>query len=545
MRSLGLESRLALWGTRGGFLLVGSGLLLFLLVATVWAGQARLLGEAVEAYAREEADSLARLLLYDLAGDERVLDCRLYEQRMVAMRRADPEVGSTEGLSLGLVAFVAQNLSLPDAVVWDAAVRYGYPARLSDIARARYALYRQALALDREALAEDLSARVTFSDHLRGVRLRSLGGLVDLSAGESVVPRAASVPGRARATFPLYVRAAHWADVTVVVDRSHLEAVRSGLARSLGQLQAGLAGVVAAALAAWGAGWWLLLRNLRRTVVEPVVSLAARMEAWEQEAPAAVPAGDETRWLSEAFDRLLERVRQQREQLLRAQRLGLMERIGAGLSHEINNALNPARLRLDEMMMDGASPSPADLSVLKDHLLAAQRILKDLSLPGRRPAGPPRAIPPGDWLEVARRLVAPHFERGSSLAWAVGADAPAVLGWPEALVEVAVNLLLNARDAAAARAGGGRVAVTLAVSGAAAELVVADNGPGIPPEVRAHLGEPFVTSKPEGAGLGLFVTDMLVRRMGGALTFDEAPGGGTAVRVRLPRAEGERDGRGS
>jgi len=532
-----LEARVALWGTRGGLLLAVTGVALAVLLATAWARQARLLSAAVEANAREEADSLGRLLLYDLAADGRVLECRFLERRRGEMRRQDPAVAREEGLSLGLLALVRNDLSLPDAVVWDGAVRAGYTVRLSDIARARYLLYGRTLERDKEALAEDLAARVTVSDHLRGVRLRSRTGELEISAGAPIEPAAARM---ATASFPLFLGGDYWADIAVLVDRGHLEAVRAGLGSSLEKLTMALGLATALALATWAALWWGLLRSLRGGVVTPITALAGRMEAFEAAAVPAEPESDETAWLAGAFERLVERVNGSREQLRHAQRLGLMERIGAGLSHELNNALNPARLRLDEMLLESAPPSREELLALKEHLLAAQRILKDLSLPGRRPDGPAAPVASESWLGPARRLTAPQFEAGPGLLWRIPAEVPAVEGWPEPLTEVVVNLLLNARDAAAARGAEGRVEVGFGPAGQGLELTVSDNGAGLPAEVRGHLGEPFVTTKPDGTGLGLFVTDLLVRRMGGSLSLEDREGGGTVARVRLKRA-GETD----
>ncbi len=540
MKPLGLEGRLARWGTRGGFVLAGSSIALLVLFAAVWASQARLISLAVEDYAKEEADSLARLLLYDLAGDPRVKECARYEARMAEMKQADSTVDMGGDLSLGLHEFVRQNLALPDAVVWDAATRYGYTARLSDIVRVRYRIYSGALGHDRDSLAEDLDARVTFSDHLRGVRIKSRTGLVDIRAGEQAAEECPLARGRGISVFPLYVEASYWADVTVISDRGYIEALRAGLGRSLGWIQATMALLFVCALCGWAAGWHILIKNLRKTVVEPVTALAKRMEEWEQDEPSGPRDADETTWLSTAFEALLKRAGEQREQIRNAQRLGLMERIGAGLSHELNNAMNPIRLRLDEMLMEEAPPSRQDLLALKEHLLSAQRILKDLSLPGRKPSGPPEPVPFKEWLEPALRLVEPQFEGGPRLAREVDSGAT-VLGWPEALVEIAVNLLLNALDATAARGDDGLVIVALALrEEGLIDFTVTDNGPGIPPNVRAHIGEPFVTSKTSGTGLGLFVVDLLARRMGGTVTFEDAPNGGTTARVRFPGKASER-----
>jgi two-component system NtrC family sensor kinase len=72
------------------------------------------------------------------------------------------------------------------------------------------------------------------------------------------------------------------------------------------------------------------------------------------------------------------------------------------------------------------------------------------------------------------------------------------------------------------------------------EVTVADDGPGIPPEVQAHIFEPFFTTKKDeggGLGLGLWLTRMYITRLGGQVQLDSTPGQGTAVSVRLPAAQ--------
>jgi signal transduction histidine kinase len=84
---------------------------------------------------------------------------------------------------------------------------------------------------------------------------------------------------------------------------------------------------------------------------------------------------------------------------------------------------------------------------------------------------------------------------------------------------------------------GGSAAVRLSEAAGVAVVVVSDNGPGIPPERREDVFQPFVRLAPDGAsgaGLGLAVVGSVVRAHGGAVAIDDAPGGGARVTVRLP-----------
>ena len=106
----------------------------------------------------------------------------------------------------------------------------------------------------------------------------------------------------------------------------------------------------------------------------------------------------------------------------------------------------------------------------------------------------------------------------------VAPDVPRVLLSHQHLVQVLLNLVLNAAHAAPR----GHVSVGVARAGdARVRVEVEDDGPGIAPEVRGRLFEPFVTTKPvgEGTGLGLAVCRGLVEAVGGSITAEgEAPG---------------------
>ncbi len=107
------------------------------------------------------------------------------------------------------------------------------------------------------------------------------------------------------------------------------------------------------------------------------------------------------------------------------------------------------------------------------------------------------------------------------------------------LQQVLVNLLRNALDAMDGGAVPPRLALRLAGDRAHAVLAVEDNGPGIDAALLPHLFEPFFTTKPagEGLGLGLSISEGIVRAFGGGLTAAAAPGGGAVFTLTLRRVE--------
>jgi len=98
-----------------------------------------------------------------------------------------------------------------------------------------------------------------------------------------------------------------------------------------------------------------------------------------------------------------------------------------------------------------------------------------------------------------------------------------------------LNLILNALEA---MSEGGTLTVGAVERGGKFEVRIADTGPGIPAELLKRVGAPFVTSRAQGTGLGLFLTRRLVESAGGHLQIESVTGHGTTCVVRLPRASG-------
>jgi signal transduction histidine kinase len=100
------------------------------------------------------------------------------------------------------------------------------------------------------------------------------------------------------------------------------------------------------------------------------------------------------------------------------------------------------------------------------------------------------------------------------------------------LRQVFANLLANAAQAQ----GQGELVLSAQADGASVRVVVRDQGPGVPSELRARLFDPFVTGRETGTGLGLAISRRLVERHGGSLSLLDENGPGAAFEVRLPAA---------
>jgi signal transduction histidine kinase len=102
-------------------------------------------------------------------------------------------------------------------------------------------------------------------------------------------------------------------------------------------------------------------------------------------------------------------------------------------------------------------------------------------------------------------------------------------------LQILMNLVQNALAATSATVAAPRVTITATVDTDHVKVRVRDSGPGLPAEVKARLFEPFVTTKAEGTGLGLYTSQQLARELGGSLELGPAAGGGTEALLILPR----------
>ncbi|HEV2106556.1 MAG TPA: ATP-binding protein [Candidatus Eisenbacteria bacterium] len=221
--------------------------------------------------------------------------------------------------------------------------------------------------------------------------------------------------------------------------------------------------------------------------------------------------------------------------LTRAENLAAMGRLTATLAHEIRNPLAIIRGSAKRLgkLDPGAQPLADSVVEEADRLgRTVNRYLQFARGQGDAPASPGDAaaalVATLDLLEgefAARRCA---LARAGDLA----VPAPVRLDG-ESLKQVFLNLVLNAL---AALPEGGRVTATVARAGERVELSIADDGPGIPPEVLRRLGEPFFTTRAQGTGLGLFLSRRLVQSAGGELRIASRAGAGTTCTVALPLA---------
>ncbi len=233
-----------------------------------------------------------------------------------------------------------------------------------------------------------------------------------------------------------------------------------------------------------------------------------------------------------------EHITRAQEELVSAERLATVGRLAAGVAHEVGNPLSGILGYLSLLRgQTGASAETAEyLDRIEAEVHRINGIVRGLLDLGRPPRPTLTSVAVGPLAETCVRLVAAGPDLHEVQVSVAVTDGLAALADAGPLSQVLINLLLNA-----AQAVGGRGVVKLearADAEAGVRIDILDSGPGIPPEVRRRLFEPFFTTKPGGmgTGLGLAVSQSLVRAMGGTLEVSDASGWGSCFSVRLPRA---------
>lgn len=151
-----------------------------------------------------------------------------------------------------------------------------------------------------------------------------------------------------------------------------------------------------------------------------------------------------------------------------------------------------------------------------------------------------------DLNEVVRRAVdMVRYDRrskSSEIVYALAERLPPVPAVEDELVQVCINLALNAFDAMEANAPEAprRLTIRSSASEQAVRVAFEDTGPGVPPELRRKLFEPFFTTKEagRGSGLGLSISYRILEEHRGSLRLEERAGGGAVFVLELPRAGG-------
>ena len=229
----------------------------------------------------------------------------------------------------------------------------------------------------------------------------------------------------------------------------------------------------------------------------------------------------------------------QRETLYQREKLAALGSLLAGVAHELNNPLSVVVARAVLLEEQG---DPATQVAAQKIRVAAERCARIVRtfLAMARQQPPERGPVIINDVVTAALDITGYAIRTSSIdvTLDLARDIPPTLADADQLHQVLLNLIINAQQSLQERPPPRRIRVATEYLAAAdmIRITVADNGPGIPPHLRARIFEPYFTTKPTGMGLGvgLAVSLGIVEAHGGTLTVDSPADGGAAFTIALP-----------
>lgn len=261
-----------------------------------------------------------------------------------------------------------------------------------------------------------------------------------------------------------------------------------------------------------------------------------------------VETRDEIGELAASFNTMMADLETAKERLVIAERIAAWQEIARRLAHEIKNPLTPIQMSVETMRKSWHKKHPSfeeifdeSTSTILEETARLKRIVSEFSEFARMPK--PMLLP-CDVSDVVASCLA-LYQGAIPIERELAEGLPEILCDRDQLSQMLLNLVENARDAIenrpseSADAGAGRIAVTTRASqsGDRVLIVVEDNGPGIPDEVKERLFTPYFTTKQGGTGLGLAIVHRMVSDHGGRITASDAPSGGARFIVEFPANE--------
>jgi signal transduction histidine kinase len=218
---------------------------------------------------------------------------------------------------------------------------------------------------------------------------------------------------------------------------------------------------------------------------------------------------------------------------LHVSKLSVLGQLAAGVAHEIGNPLSSLHARLQLMKRrDDPAFVQESLTTLQTQIDRIGRIVRGVSNLARKPGDASTSVDLNALLEEALSLVRFDKRAGAiDFKTSLQTDLPHIRGVREQLMQVFINLLLNAVES---MPNGGCLEVTSRMRGDTVAVSVSDTGVGFGESVRVRLFEPFFTTKQEGTGLGLSICYSLVHAHGGSIEVRSESGRGSSFSVNLP-----------
>jgi two-component system NtrC family sensor kinase len=228
------------------------------------------------------------------------------------------------------------------------------------------------------------------------------------------------------------------------------------------------------------------------------------------------------------------------QQLVQSERLAAMGAMIGGVAHELNNPLTSI-LGVSELLQDSQTTDSArkQISILQQQARRAAEIVHNLTYFATPPTPGKTRVQLADIVERTLNLHSYSLRKNNiAVDFVREPGLPYVQGDPHQLMQVFLNLILNAEQAIRESRDRGTLRIRLGSSGESVWASFLDDGPGIPSDSLASIFDPFYTTKRpgRGTGLGLSICKSITKEHNGTIEAANVPGGGAAFTVTLQAA---------
>jgi signal transduction histidine kinase len=232
---------------------------------------------------------------------------------------------------------------------------------------------------------------------------------------------------------------------------------------------------------------------------------------------------------------IMDELEQSREKATRSDQLAAVGQLAAGIAHELRNPLTAVKLLVDDAVEQDVPLQGTELLVLQDEVAHMEQMTQSFLDFARPPKITRQAVEIDQVAEQCLELVRRRCEM-LGIKLSCQADIIQVMGDPQQLRQVILNVLLNAIDA---QPDGGRIDVTITENTAKnlCQIRIADQGHGISDEHGERIFDPFVSTKETGMGLGLAISRRIMRSHGGDITMKNGTDQGAIFLIQLPSSE--------
>jgi len=226
------------------------------------------------------------------------------------------------------------------------------------------------------------------------------------------------------------------------------------------------------------------------------------------------------------------------QQIIQSERLAAMGQMIGGFAHELNNPLTSI-MGLAELLQENESSEPLrkQLAMLQQQARRAADVVQNLMYFSRPPSPGKGTINLGELVQRTLHLHAYSLRKNNiTVDFLPDASLPPLEGDPHQLMQVFLNLILNAEQAMRDVRDRGTLRVRLEKGTNSVSAIFQDDGPGIPVKILPNIFDPFYTTKRpgRGTGLGLSICKAILREHLGNIEASSGPGGGALFTVTLP-----------